>query len=630
MEPRFAYDFDQVRVHTDARAAESARSIGAQAYTLGRDVVFGAGKYAPGTAGGKWLLAHELAHVVQSTGRTTWRPTIGHDADSSEGEADRAATAIQSNRPFMVSTDKPPAIRLVRDPRLEGSLERIRSIVGPYTPELADRLISEALQVEGYPGIDLTDPDNLQPIVATITNTFPGEMGRAILTQFLSRVEAIVPRRTPSVREPTPAQQAQMERTLRMMQVQPRGPYGKHGIGVVFPVVSEAARPLLPIAEFLGRLLDKLENVFGSAGGLVRGIYDGLSESINDDEVRQLANRLLESQVLTVVFPPLFAAGAAVGIAQDVYQTIRSIFEMLRSAYNAILNPTEAITAALQVVEVFFSRDGVEVAHTVGREIGKEYAPQIIGMLRGNLFEFTYDLGRLVGPPIVYTVLSFLGIPQAAAAAIGARLLALVGRLLPVLRRVLRRFPMLVRAADRIAARLGHKRWTPEEPLRVFGGRRRLSITDMYTSERLGGHTLERHGPQHTRVTLRERITGEREIPPPRTLPGGVESPDFRVWQGKKTEAASRWADEDTMLHTVSDIINDHIAEIEQAARTGTDFPRLERIPVNRRVGEGWATTGGAPAAQRGIFWREDLRRATVVIRGDGRGGWYVLTSYPE
>ena len=95
-------------------------------------------------------------------------------------------------------------------------------------------------------------------------------------------------------------------------------------------------------------------------------------------------------------------------------------------------------------------------------------------------------------------------------------------------------------------------------------------------------------------------------------------------------ECGSRWADEDTMLHTVSDIINDHIAEIEQAARTGTDFPRLERIPVNRRVGEGWATTGGAPAAQRGIFWREDLRRATVVIRGDGRGGWYVLTSYPE
>jgi hypothetical protein len=47
MEPRFGYDFSQVRVHTDARAAESARAVNALAYTVGRDVVFGAGQYAP-------------------------------------------------------------------------------------------------------------------------------------------------------------------------------------------------------------------------------------------------------------------------------------------------------------------------------------------------------------------------------------------------------------------------------------------------------------------------------------------------------------------------------------------------------------------------------------------------------
>lgn len=65
MEPRFGQDFSRVRVHADLKAAESSRSINALAYTVGRDVVFGAGHYAPQTPSGRQLLAHELAHVVQ-------------------------------------------------------------------------------------------------------------------------------------------------------------------------------------------------------------------------------------------------------------------------------------------------------------------------------------------------------------------------------------------------------------------------------------------------------------------------------------------------------------------------------------------------------------------------------------
>lgn len=74
MEPRFGYDFSQVRVHTDAKAAESAQAMGAVAYTVGQEVVFGAGQYAPGTAEGRRLLAHELTHVVQQASAAT--PTL--------------------------------------------------------------------------------------------------------------------------------------------------------------------------------------------------------------------------------------------------------------------------------------------------------------------------------------------------------------------------------------------------------------------------------------------------------------------------------------------------------------------------------------------------------------------------
>ncbi|HLI88385.1 MAG TPA: DUF4157 domain-containing protein, partial [Ktedonobacteraceae bacterium] len=65
MEPRFGFDFSRVRVHADARAAESTQAVNALAYTVGHNVVFGTGQYAPGTNEGRRLLAHELTHVVQ-------------------------------------------------------------------------------------------------------------------------------------------------------------------------------------------------------------------------------------------------------------------------------------------------------------------------------------------------------------------------------------------------------------------------------------------------------------------------------------------------------------------------------------------------------------------------------------
>jgi len=65
LEPRFGADFSAVRFHTDANAQSLARSVNAQAFTVGRDVVFGAGHYAPETDRGKRLLAHELTHTLQ-------------------------------------------------------------------------------------------------------------------------------------------------------------------------------------------------------------------------------------------------------------------------------------------------------------------------------------------------------------------------------------------------------------------------------------------------------------------------------------------------------------------------------------------------------------------------------------
>lgn len=69
LERHFGCDFSRVRVHTDTRAARSAEALGARAFTRGGDIVFAGGQYAPHTAQGERLLAHELAHVVQQATR---------------------------------------------------------------------------------------------------------------------------------------------------------------------------------------------------------------------------------------------------------------------------------------------------------------------------------------------------------------------------------------------------------------------------------------------------------------------------------------------------------------------------------------------------------------------------------
>lgn len=78
-EPRFGYDFSHVRVHTDTPATESAAAIKARAFTVGSDIAFGAGEYAPESAAGQKLLAHELTHVVQQDGQMATLRSKGID-----------------------------------------------------------------------------------------------------------------------------------------------------------------------------------------------------------------------------------------------------------------------------------------------------------------------------------------------------------------------------------------------------------------------------------------------------------------------------------------------------------------------------------------------------------------------
>jgi hypothetical protein len=106
-EPRFGRDFSGVRVHTNARASESAAAVGALAYTAGNHIVFAAGHYAPASPQGRRLLAHELTHVLQQDSDHVPDPAslrVGEPADAWERDAEAAADAIaRGTRPAAVA-----------------------------------------------------------------------------------------------------------------------------------------------------------------------------------------------------------------------------------------------------------------------------------------------------------------------------------------------------------------------------------------------------------------------------------------------------------------------------------------------------------------------------------------------
>ena len=104
MESRLGADFSDVRIHTDAKASESARSVQAHAYTVGSDVVFQSGQYAPESDSGKRMLAHELSHVVQQrSGPVAGTPApggikISHPSDTFEQAAESSADRAMSSQ----------------------------------------------------------------------------------------------------------------------------------------------------------------------------------------------------------------------------------------------------------------------------------------------------------------------------------------------------------------------------------------------------------------------------------------------------------------------------------------------------------------------------------------------------
>ncbi|MDX3189864.1 DUF4157 domain-containing protein [Streptomyces sp. MN03-5084-2B] len=108
MENRFGADFADVRIHTDGAAHDSAKSVNAQAYTVGSNIVFQRDKYDPGSDSGKHMLAHELTHVVQQRSGPVDGTDTGGGVKVSD-PSDRFEREAVANADRLMSTPAPAA-----------------------------------------------------------------------------------------------------------------------------------------------------------------------------------------------------------------------------------------------------------------------------------------------------------------------------------------------------------------------------------------------------------------------------------------------------------------------------------------------------------------------------------------
>lgn len=152
-EPRFGQDFSGVHVHTDGKVAESAEAVSSLAYTVGNDVVFGTGQYAPGTVAGRRMLAHELAHSIQQSTMLKQEQVSQMESNSLsvdqrvKGNADQAAVNLMTGQRILA-----PASNHCGGPLLQRQVHGTPSPISVHSPVFEEFVTQASTAQAGLEG----------------------------------------------------------------------------------------------------------------------------------------------------------------------------------------------------------------------------------------------------------------------------------------------------------------------------------------------------------------------------------------------------------------------------------------------------------------------------------------------
>lgn len=177
--------------------------------------------------------------------------------------------------------------------------------------------------------------------------------------------------------------------------------------------------------------IQALEVVAGGKGftAFVDGLLKGLKSHLSDEDYKTISKKMMASGV-PIIGQGVFLAGATVGIAKDVRDAFKSLIDL-------VTQPVQMVKNMVEVLGILLTDE--EAARAMGEALGEEKSKEINKMAGENIVTFTFTLGELIGPTIVYAILWITGIGEAATAAAVERLGL-----------TLKRFPKVVSTLEKI------------------------------------------------------------------------------------------------------------------------------------------------------------------------------------
>ncbi|HLM55850.1 MAG TPA: DUF4157 domain-containing protein [Pyrinomonadaceae bacterium] len=453
MESRFGHDFSRVRVHTDARAAESARSVNALAYTVGHDVVFAEGSYAPQTGEGRRLLAHELTHVVQQRGGQD-RPAA-RTGGLVRGHAGGGVIQRQpapAKKKWKILTLK----EIAEDKEKEEARQRTGQTAAKVCMSFGEKLTKENCPAVLAPKTEVTVVDKkVKGLWLEIENTgFPGfgpQQKTYILSAFAREISTGAPKQSAapgagpssagdfeslrkaellrlakgrSDKAQQEYAQAQMQATVGHLQVG-RGVFGNVGGGGALQATGQALgqpfeRQILAVDKAYEELVRDLEK--NPAYTFVSGFVDGVRANLDTNVFAKNAGTFAKL-VVTWPFNPKLQAMFLYGTAKGLKKEIEGLVDLIKDF-------DEIAGQLYELAKAVTSEGGAEVTRAIGNQLGAEWGKRLTelgGMT--DLNKLAEALGETFGPLLVELAIGIATAGSSTLASVGNRIKSLLKEL---------------------------------------------------------------------------------------------------------------------------------------------------------------------------------------------------------
>jgi hypothetical protein len=616
LEPRFGLDFGAVRVHTGPDAVAAAGDLSARAFTVGPNIFFGRGEYAPETAGGRRLLAHELAHVFQQGQRSA--PPMVQRAPQERGrdEARGIEARLDAGQPLAAEV----ADRL--GPTVGIDLGKVRVHTGAPAASLARQLDAQAFTVGRHiafrdgayrPGTSEGDAllaHELTHVAQQAAGDGPrvqrkpdasgARKRRQVLEEAIDAArEAEAERAERRAIEARRQEEEQFRRDLENLKKAGRPTF----LSALFP--AHTAHTLRtqsqliqnPLLRFHAEVAERARSTSLLAAALdpiarpiatVLEFFECMFAHVSGESADAILDTLKSHPLDLLNFRENFNEGVAEGIIDEVVSTAKLIKEL-------VTHPMAMVEEGAKLMALLWSPQSMEIACALGADMGEEFDKHLKKLAGQGVDAIAKELGKLAGPFVLWTLVGLIA-PEVVLAVKGTKFF----------KRVLK---LLDKAGD-VVARM-----------------RKLAIRKP-KRPRTQAHGDGPDAPDVSKVPPPEKSAAPDKAPPSKKRPPSEKTPE-----PDKAREAQKKPDVDENSATTTDVETSEPASAKAPANTPPSaFPEVAGRAVKPLEATATRYRWQNPRMPEGNFIKADMNNGalSVTVRSHGpnelrRGGLQLI-----